>query len=87
MKCPRCKKRNTRVLDTRQRDGTSVQRRRRCLDCEFRFNATETIAEPRPRAEDCSCGSPRWEELKGTVWVCGNCGAIAHYSQRPEVRA
>lgn len=44
VKCPFCKKDNDRVVDSRSSDdGTSIRRRRECLDCERRFTSYERI--------------------------------------------
>lgn len=42
MICPKCKKNDTRVLDSRETDGhKAVRRRRVCEDCEHRFTTFE----------------------------------------------
>ncbi|PCJ60557.1 MAG: transcriptional regulator NrdR [Planctomycetota bacterium] len=44
MKCPFCKKNDDRVVDSRSsEDGTSIRRRRECLDCGRRFTSYERI--------------------------------------------
>lgn len=46
MKCPRCSSTQDRVLESRQnKDGTSIRRRRECLECGFRFTSYEKIEE------------------------------------------
>lgn len=42
MICPKCKKNDTRVLDSRETDGhKAVRRRRECEDCNHRFTTFE----------------------------------------------
>jgi transcriptional repressor NrdR len=42
MICPKCKKNDTRVLDSRETDGhKAVRRRRECEDCQQRFTTFE----------------------------------------------
>ena len=44
MRCPRCKKDNDRVVDSRaSSDGSAIRRRRECLDCFLRFTTYERI--------------------------------------------
>ena len=44
MKCPRCGYADTKVVDSRPSDeGTSIRRRRECLECHKRFTTYETI--------------------------------------------
>ncbi|MBH54430.1 MAG: transcriptional regulator NrdR [Opitutaceae bacterium] len=44
MKCPRCSSTDDKVIDSRvAKDGTSIRRRRECLDCGRRFNTVEEI--------------------------------------------
>ncbi len=44
MRCPKCGFRDDKVIDSRQsRDGSSIRRRRVCLDCAFRFTTYEEI--------------------------------------------
>ena len=46
MRCPRCGKDNDKVLESRSnRDGTSIRRRRKCLECGHRFTSYERIEE------------------------------------------
>ncbi len=46
MKCPRCGSLNDKVLESRQnKNGTSIRRRRVCLDCDHRFTSYEKIEE------------------------------------------
>lgn len=42
MNCPKCKKSDTKVLDSRD-IGNCVRRRRECLNCNFRFTTYEKI--------------------------------------------
>lgn len=42
-KCPQCGS-NTAVVDTRQGEDGSVHRRRRCPNCDVRFNTVESFA-------------------------------------------
>lgn len=43
MKCPRCKIKNTIVLDSRTiANGEIVARRRKCRNCGYRFKSKET---------------------------------------------
>ncbi len=44
MKCPFCNNEETQVIDTRiSEDKLSIKRRRRCIDCDKRFNTFEKI--------------------------------------------
>ena len=44
MRCPKCGCRDDKVIDSRQsRDGSSIRRRRVCLDCAFRYTTYEEI--------------------------------------------
>ena len=44
MHCPHCRNTDTKVLDSRvAEDGSSIRRRRQCLDCEKRFTTMELI--------------------------------------------
>lgn len=44
MKCFFCNSEDTQVIDTRiSEDKTTIKRRRRCLNCDMRFNTLETI--------------------------------------------
>lgn len=47
MKCPSCGHENSRVMESRDlEDGTSIRRRRQCLDCAARFTTYERIEQP-----------------------------------------
>ena len=44
MKCPFCNYKNSKVLDSRAtEEGSSIRRRRECLNCQKRFTTYETI--------------------------------------------
>jgi transcriptional repressor NrdR len=43
MDCPKCRKDNTGVVDSRDVDGETVRRRRECLDCKYRFTTYERV--------------------------------------------
>ena len=43
MKCPYCGKENTRVIDSRPTDDSSIRRRRQCDECGKRFTTYEKI--------------------------------------------
>lgn len=43
MKCPYCGKDNTRVIDSRPTDDSSIRRRRQCDECGKRFTTYEKI--------------------------------------------
>lgn len=44
MNCPKCKERDSRVIDSRiARDGLSIRRRRECQKCGYRFTTVEEI--------------------------------------------
>lgn len=46
MNCPRCKKDNDRVVDSRSSaDGSVIRRRRECLECFLRYTTYERIEE------------------------------------------
>jgi len=43
MYCPKCKKENTSVIDSRDVDDRTVRRRRECLECKYRFTTYERV--------------------------------------------
>ena len=44
MKCPHCGYQESKVVDSRHSDdGTSIRRRRECLNCQKRFTTYETV--------------------------------------------
>ena len=43
MKCPYCGKENTRVIDSRPTDDSSIRRRRQCAECGKRFTTYEKV--------------------------------------------
>lgn len=43
MKCPYCGKENTRVIDSRPTDYSSIRRRRQCDECGKRFTTYEKV--------------------------------------------
>ena len=44
MKCPHCGYQESKVVDSRHsEDGTSIRRRRECLNCQKRFTTYETV--------------------------------------------
>lgn len=43
MNCPKCKKNDTSVIDSRDVDEKTVRRRRECDNCQFRFTTYERI--------------------------------------------
>ena len=46
MKCPRCSHEQDKVLESRKnRDSTTIRRRRECLNCGYRFTSYEKIEE------------------------------------------
>lgn len=46
MKCPRCGCSESKVIDSRStEDGSSIRRRRECLQCQHRFTTFETIEQ------------------------------------------
>jgi len=46
MLCPRCKKSETQVIDSRESDNYIIRRRRECLKCKYRFTTYERIVQP-----------------------------------------
>lgn len=47
MRCPRCGRENTRVVDSRMQDATNaIKRRRECRDCGYRFTTFERCEDP-----------------------------------------
>lgn len=49
MRCPFCKKTDNKVIDSRlSNEGSSIRRRRECLDCERRFTTYERVEETLP---------------------------------------
>jgi len=50
MRCPVCKHRDTRVIDSRLgRDDTEIRRRRECLECARRFTTRERVEDVLPK--------------------------------------
>ena len=48
MKCPKCGKSDSAVVDSRGvEDGAMIRRRRECLKCKFRFTTYERLEQPR----------------------------------------
>jgi len=46
MRCPKCKKDNDKVIDSRSAgDGTIIRRRRECIECEHRFTTYERLED------------------------------------------
>lgn len=46
MKCPYCSIKDSKVVDSRVgKDGTSIRRRRECLECQRRFTTYERVEE------------------------------------------
>lgn len=46
MRCPYCKKDNDKVIDTRpSEDGSTIRRRRECLECAKRFTTHERLED------------------------------------------
>lgn len=44
MRCPKCGSADDKVIDSRiSKDGTTIRRRRECIDCSNRFTTTEQI--------------------------------------------
>ncbi|NEQ66669.1 MAG: transcriptional repressor NrdR [Symploca sp. SIO2D2] len=44
MRCPKCASTEDKVVDSRiSKDGTTIRRRRECLDCGHRYSTTEQI--------------------------------------------
>jgi transcriptional repressor NrdR len=44
MRCPKCTSIEDKVIDSRiSREGTTIRRRRECLECGHRFTTTETL--------------------------------------------
>ena len=52
MRCPKCGTLDDKVIDSRlSKDGTSIRRRRACLDCETRFTTYEILERSELRVE------------------------------------
>lgn len=45
MNCPKCKRGETQVVDSRDADGRTIRRRRECENCKFRFTTYERIEQ------------------------------------------
>lgn len=46
MRCPKCKKDNDKVIDSRSAgEGTIIRRRRECVECGYRFTTYERLEE------------------------------------------
>ena len=50
LKCPKCKKGNTVVIDSRD-NGEQIRRRRKCLKCSYRHTTYEKIKEDEVEAK------------------------------------
>jgi transcriptional repressor NrdR len=51
MKCQKCKKGRTVVIDSRT-SGNSIRRRRKCLKCGYRFSTLEVLKEKKKLMEE-----------------------------------
>lgn len=74
MKCPSCGYIESKVIDSRSaEDGTSIRRRRECLDCNYRFTTYERLGE-RPAIVIKSDGSSeafdRDKLMRGLLIAC-----------------
>ena len=49
MNCPFCYKKELKVLESREVDGTKTRRRRECITCKGRFTTYEIIEKTLPR--------------------------------------
>ncbi len=74
MKCPRCKKDNDRVVDSRaSADGSAIRRRRECLECFLRYTTYERVEETPLRVVKKNGERVRFEidrVLKGMMRAC-----------------
>ncbi|HSI20259.1 MAG TPA: transcriptional regulator NrdR [Verrucomicrobiae bacterium] len=74
MLCPKCKNRDTQVVDSREvHDG--VRRRRECLDCKYRYTTYERIEAPQIVVVKKNGNQERFnpEKIrKGVVTACKN---------------
>ena len=88
MKCPFCGKDNTKVIDSRPTDDSSIRRRRQCDECGKRFTTYEKIEsmplivikkdnnrEPYDR-EKITAGIVR-RKTSGRIFPCSNCTVIS----------
>ncbi len=74
MNCPRCKKDNDRVVDSRASlEGSVIRRRRECLECCLRYTTYERIEETPLRVVKKSGERVRFDRervLKGMLKAC-----------------
>ncbi|MDP2624809.1 MAG: transcriptional regulator NrdR [Candidatus Peregrinibacteria bacterium] len=71
MKCPKCKKSTTRVLDSRDtNEGREIRRRRECEKCKFRFTTFERIDTSNfiVIKKDGSRESYQRSKIEGGIW-------------------
>lgn len=65
MRCPKCRKDNDRVVDSRTApDGGAIRRRRECLLCGARFTTYERIEHVLPRVQKRSGGVEPFDRTK-----------------------
>jgi transcriptional repressor NrdR len=94
MRCPRCKKDNDRVVDSRSStDGSSIRRRRECLECFLRYTTYERVEETPLRVVKKSGDRVRFDAervLEGMLRACEklpvNTEELEAAAQRVEAR-
>ena len=71
MHCPHCRNTETKVLDSRvAEDGSSIRRRRQCLDCEKRFTTMELIPLTVVKRSGATEGFSRDKAVAGVRKAC-----------------
>ena len=71
MHCPYCRNTDTKVLDSRvAEDGSSIRRRRQCLDCEKRFTTMELIPLTVVKRSGATEGFSRDKAVAGVRKAC-----------------
>lgn len=75
MQCPRCKCKDTQVIDSRMAEqGNAIRRRRRCPKCNYRFTTFERLEMGNllVKKKDGSLEPYAREKLERGVWIaCG----------------
>ena len=74
MRCPACSHLESKVVDSRpSEDGTSIRRRRECLDCGYRFTTYERLVD-NPlivvKADGSSEAYDRQKLMRGLLTAC-----------------
>ena len=66
MKCPKCKKDNSIVIDSREH-GDTQKRVRQCVECGYKWNTYEEWCKKPPHGNGKPTGVPKWLERDGRI--------------------